>query len=61
MLEESEMAHYHSIKIVYPMGRLRTLPLDQTPAAQNIMSGARLLLQGVKEFRWDPRHKGQSI
>jgi len=27
-LEPQEMAHYHSFKIIYPMGKLRTLALD---------------------------------
>ncbi len=31
-LEPQEMAHYHSTKLIYPMGKLRTLALDQTPA-----------------------------
>ena len=57
-LEPAEMANYHSIKIIQPMGKLRVLPMDQTPVSMNLMSGARLLLQGVKEFKWDPKYKG---
>ena len=60
-LEPTEMAHYHSLKLVHPMGKLRSLPLDQSPAALNLMSGARLLLLGVKEFRWDPKYKNQGL
>ena len=56
-LEPEEMSQYRTIKLIYPMGKLRTLALDQTPAQQNLPSGARLLLQGVKQFRWDPKYK----
>ena len=31
-LEPEEMAQYRSIKLIYPMGKLRNLALDQTPA-----------------------------
>lgn len=31
-LEPEEMAAYRSIKLIYPMGKLRTLAMDQTPA-----------------------------
>ncbi len=60
-LEPQEMAHYHSTKLIYPMGKLRTLALDQSPAQLNLMSGCRLLLQGVKEFRWDSKAKSQQL
>ena len=43
-LEPEEMSAYRSIKLVYPMGKLRTLELNQTPAQLGLMSGARLLL-----------------
>ena len=31
-LEPEEMSAYRSIKLIYPMGKLRTLALEQTPA-----------------------------
>lgn len=31
-LEPDEMAAYRSIKLIYPMGKLRTLPFEQSPA-----------------------------
>jgi len=60
-LEPLEMAHYHSFKIMHPMGKLHQLALDQTPASLNLMSGARLLLIGIKEFRWDPKYKSHGV
>lgn len=47
-LEPEEMCQYHTVKLVYPMGVLRTLDLSKSPLAQNLPSGARLLLQGIK-------------
>ena len=28
MMDPVEMAQYHSVKLIYPMGKLKTLPLD---------------------------------
>ena len=56
-LEPDEMAQYRSVRLIYPMGRLRSLPLDQTPVQLNLMSGAQLLLQGVKQFKWDSKYR----
>ena len=60
-LEPEEMSAYRSIKLIYPMGKLRTLALEQTPAQLNLMSGARLLLQGTKQFKWDTKYKSSTI
>ena len=60
-LEPEEMSAYRSIKLIYPMGKLRTLQLDQSPAQLGLMSGARLLLQGVKQFKWDPKYKSSTV
>ena len=56
-LEPDEMTQYCTVKLVYPMGKLRTLDLHSTPAAQNIPSGAKLVLQGIKQFKWDAKNK----
>lgn len=31
-LEPEEMMQYCTVKLIYPMGKLRTIALDQTPA-----------------------------
>ena len=31
-IEPEEMSAYRSIKLIYPMGKLKTLQLDQSPA-----------------------------
>ena len=61
MMDPVEMAQYHSVKLIYPMGKLKTLPLDQTPAQLNLPNGARLLLQGMKKFKFDPKTKSQPL
>jgi hypothetical protein len=43
-LEPDEMSQYCTVKLIYPMGKLRTIALDQTPAQQNIPSNAKFLL-----------------
>jgi hypothetical protein len=44
--EPEEMASYHVIKLIYPMGTLKNLNLEQTFAQQEIPNGAKLVLLG---------------
>lgn len=59
--EAEEMSTYHVIKIVYAMGTLKSLNLDQTFEQLQIPSGAQLVLLGQKTFSWDLNYKGTNI
>lgn len=59
--EPEEMASYHLIKFVYPMGTLRALSLDQTFEQQEIPNESTLVLLGQKSFTWDLNYKGSNI
>jgi len=52
------MQRYHSCKLIYPMGYVRTLKLDQSFQEQEVPHGALLVLLGVKTFKWDINRKG---
>lgn len=61
-LENSdEIASYHIIKFIYPMGRVRQLSLTDTFANQNIPENACLVMIGRKDFHWDVTKKGRNI
>jgi hypothetical protein len=49
------------IKVMYPMGRIKNLLLNDTFANQNVPSGAKLVLIGKKDFCWDSAKKGRDI
>lgn len=55
------MASYHVIKIIYAMGTLKTLSMDQTFEESEIPNGAKLVLLGMKTFTWDLNNKGSNI
>lgn len=59
--EPEEMSSYHVIKLVYAMGTLKNLSLDQTFEQQEIPYGAKLVLLGQKTFTWDLNYKGSNI
>lgn len=59
--EPEEMSSYHVIRLVYPMGVLKNLNLDQTFEQQGIPYGAQLVLLGQKSFTWDLNYKGPNI
>jgi len=59
--EPDEMSSYHVIKLVYPMGVLKTLNMDQTFEQQEIPNNAQLVLLGQKTFTWDLNYKGSNI
>jgi hypothetical protein len=59
--EPEEMSGYHVIRLVYPMGTLKNLNLDQTFEQQEIPNGAKLVLLGQKTFTWDLNYKGSNI
>jgi hypothetical protein len=45
-----ELMHFHIIKFVYPMGKMRHLPLTDTFADLGIPEKACLVMIGKKEF-----------
>ena len=57
--DKKEMQRYHSCRLVYPMGEVRTLNLDLSFQEQEVPHGALLVLLGVKTFKWDLGRKGQ--
>lgn len=59
--EPEEMSSYHVIKLVYPMGTIQHLNLDQTFEQLEIPHNAQLLLLGQKSFTWDLNYKGSNI
>jgi hypothetical protein len=44
--EPEEMSSYHVIRLVYPMGTIKNLSLDQTFDQQDIPNEAQLVLLG---------------
>ena len=59
--EPDEIGRYHTIKLIYPMAMIRSLPLDQTFEQQDIPNGAQLVLLGQRTFAWDANLKGSNI
>ena len=59
--EPEEMSSYHVIRLVYPMGVLKNLNLDQTFEQQGIPYGAQLVLLRQKSFTWDLNYQGPNI
>jgi hypothetical protein len=59
--EPEEMSSYHVIRLVYPMGTIKNLSLDQTFDQQDIPNEAQLVLLGQKSFTWDLNYKGSNI
>ena len=60
-VEPEEMGGYHTVKFVYPIGKLKALNLAKTFQEQNVPCGAQLVLLGQKNFTWDINRKGQNI
>jgi len=50
-----ECDSFHTIKFLYPMGRLQTLNQERTFETQNIPNDAKLIFLGDKNFSWDSR------
>lgn len=61
MANKEEVNSYHIIKFMYPMGRMRSLSLTESFAAQYIPNNACLVLIGKKDFCWDFNRKGRNI
>jgi hypothetical protein len=59
--DEEEIASYHVIKFMYPMGRMRSVSLTETFAQQNIPENACLVMIGKKDFCWDTNRRGRNI
>ena len=59
--EPDEMSSYHVIRLVYPMGTIKNLSLDQTFDQQEIPNDAQLVLRGQKSFTWDLNYNGSNI
>jgi hypothetical protein len=55
------MAQYQQVKLVYPMGQVKILPLDQTVESQNLPDDATLVLMGMESFVWDKLAKEPGI
>lgn len=50
MDNSEEISNFHIIKFVYPMGRMKNLPLTDTFASLNIPENACLVMIGKKDF-----------
>jgi hypothetical protein len=59
--ETEEMGSYHVVRLVYAMGSLKNLNLDQTFEQAEIPNGSVLVLLGQKTFTWDLNYKGSNI
>lgn len=60
-IEPNEMGLYHTVKLVYPMGHVKILPLDQTVESQNLPNNSTLVLMGMSTFVWDSNSKEAGI
>ena len=60
-IDPVEISSYHSINLVYPMGKLRILPHDQTIESQNLKSGVQLLLMGTRGWKWNTNNRSTYI
>lgn len=58
---DAEMQQYHTRRLIYPMGVLRTLDEQHSFLEQSIPDGAKLVLMGVREYAWDTFKKGSQI
>lgn len=55
------MKKYPQVKLVYPMGQIKILPLDKTIASQNIQDNSTLVLMGMQNFQFSPQLKDPGI
>jgi hypothetical protein len=54
-----EFSQFHSIRFIYPMGKLQNMQMDRSFESQEIPHGASILLIGDKTFNWDSRAKSR--
>ena len=59
--EPQEMKQYPAPRLVYPMGKLRILNLDDTVEKQQLKSNCTLVLMGLQSFCWDQTRCDPSI
>lgn len=55
------MKKYPQVKLVYPMGQIKILPLDKTIASQQIQDNSTLVLMGMQNFQFSPECKDPGI
>jgi tripartite motif-containing protein 9/67 len=50
-----------SLKLIYPMGRIRTVKASDTPYSMNMQAGANVVAVVQQTFVWDDNTKGGNI
>ena len=55
------MSAYQQINLIYPMGRIKTLPNDKTVESQNLKSGSQLILMGSRGWKWNQLNRSTYI
>ena len=52
-LEPEDMRQYPSPRLIYPMGKLRILDMNDTIEKTELKSNCTLVLMGLQSFCWD--------